>query len=104
MSKMLGRMRPLETITISVRLQAVCICVLFVMWLGLHCQADGKPENLPLLALAFFGFLPWLNGLLALFLLESRIRHKQRCSWWVYLAVLVGLSPWIWYAFSKLLA
>jgi len=30
--------------------------------------------------------------------------HKQRCSWWVYLAVVLGLSPFIGYALYKLSA
>lgn len=89
--------------TINVRIQAFCIYVLSVIWLGFLWQTDGEPEHLPLLALAFFGVLPLLSGLLALFLVESRIRHKQRCSWWVYLAMLVGISPWIWFVFSRLL-
>jgi len=93
-----------QDITINVRVQAAAIYVSAAIWLGLWLQTGRQPENLPLLALPIFGLLPLLNVLLALFILESRIRHKQRCAWWVYLAVLVGFLPYISYALYKLFA
>jgi hypothetical protein len=94
-------MRPLGSITIDVRLQAVVIYLFAVVWLGLLFHADRQPQNLPLLVQTFFVSLPLLNALLALFILEARFRHKERCTWWVYLAVAVGLLPPIGLALEK---
>jgi hypothetical protein len=89
-------MRALSSITIRVRVQAVVIYISSALYASLLLLGDRALLSLPILALAFGGAaLPWLSILLALFILESRIRHKERCSWWVYLAVLVGLSPLI---------
>jgi hypothetical protein len=94
-------MRPLSSITINVRLLAITIYLFAVLWLGLVLQTDRRPGNLPLLVQTVFASLPLLNALLALFILEARFRHKERCTWWVYLAVVVGLLPPIGLALDK---
>jgi len=94
-------MRPLSSIKIGVRLQAVAIYVSATAWLGLQLLTGRQPENLPLLVQTIFASLPLLNALLALFILEARFRHKERCTWWIYLAVAVGLLSPIGLALDK---
>ena len=91
-------MHSLGKVTVDVRIQAVAIYVLIVFW---HCILLGvhrSGENLPAMLQTLYCLLPLLTTLLALIVLESRIRHRQRCAWWVYFAVPFGLIPWIWYA------
>lgn len=97
-------MRSLEKVTIDLRVQAVAIYILIVFW---HCILFGvhrSGENLPAILLTLYFLLPLLTTLLALIVLDSRIRHRQRCPWWVYFAVPFGLIPWIWYACFNLAA
>lgn len=97
-------MRSLSSITIDTRLQAVVIYLSAVLYISLMLLGD-RAMSLPNLVLLFVGFvLPWLSTLLALSILGSCFRRKERCRWWVQLAVLVGLAPWIGLVVSKLAA
>jgi hypothetical protein len=97
-------MRALGNITIDIRFQAITVYFLVAVWHGLLWLNHRGGENLAVVLQGLYFLLPLLTTLLALIILEGRIRHRQRCSWWVYLAVLVGLIPWIWYAHYNLSA
>lgn len=95
-------MRTIGQITIAIRFQAIAVYVLVLAWHGLLWLNHQWGENLSVVLEVLYLLLPLLTTLLALIILESRIRHHQRCNWWVYPAVLAGLTPWIWYALFNL--
>jgi hypothetical protein len=98
-------MRPARNMTIDIRFQAIAVYILILVWHILLWLVDRSGlQNLPIVLQGCFALLPLAATLLALFILESRIRHRQRGAWWVYAAVFVGLTPWLWYAYQSQLA
>jgi hypothetical protein len=91
-------MRAFGNITIDIRVQAVTVYLLAAVWHGVLWLSHRSGANLAVVLEGLYFLLPLVTTLLAVIILESRVRHHQRCTWWVYMAVFVGLVPWIWYA------
>ena len=95
---MIRRPGSLGSITIGLRVQAVIIVVLVGLWYLALLIKQQQGENAPVVVMGLFALLPLLTTLLALIVLETRIRYRERGPWWAYLSIFVGLVPWIWWA------
>jgi amino acid transporter len=89
---------------IGLRVQAVSIFVLVALWHFALLINQQQGENALVLLQGCLFLLPLLTTLLALIVLETRIRHRERGPWWAYLSIFVGLVPWIWWAYTNLSA
>ena len=95
-------MRDLPLPTIGVRAQAVVMLAFVGLWHVALLFVHRQRENAPILWQALLFVLPFVTSLLSLIMLESRIRYRQPCGWWVYLVSGLGWVPWIWYAYECL--
>jgi hypothetical protein len=88
-------MRALMQTTIGVRTQAVSILALAAGWHWIMWFGRKAGENTAVIIQALFYLLPLLTTLLSLSLIGTRLSAHQPRGLWVYLAALVGLSPWL---------
>jgi len=91
----------LGSITIGLRVQAVSIFVLVGLWHFVLLINRQQRANTPVLLQGLVVLLPLLTTLLALIVLETRIRYRERGPWWAYFSIIVGLVPWMWAVYAK---
>jgi hypothetical protein len=76
------------------RAQALIILTVVVVWYWDRWICRRSGERTPAVAETLFFALPILTAVLSFIVLDTRMRDRQRCNWWFYVALLSGLVPW----------